>query len=160
MQETDRCNFLDFSKAFDAVPHDKLLLKLKSILKNNITDWIANYLRGRSQFVHVNGVNSYPTPILSGVPQGSVLGPLLLSFIVFINDITCNIPVNVRLFADDIVLYTEISSAEDQQLLNSFLAKVNDWTKASQMTHNPLKCIYINIMRKKTTCYYVLLPSR
>lgn len=64
--------FLDFAKAFDKVPDDKLLFRLKSILKNNIvTDWIANYLNGRSQFVHVNAANSSLAPVLSGIPQGS-----------------------------------------------------------------------------------------
>lgn len=66
----NRLVFLDFAKAFDKVPDDKLLFRLKSIL-NIVTDWIANYLNGRSQFVHVNAANSSLAPVLSGIPQGS-----------------------------------------------------------------------------------------
>lgn len=91
---------LDFEKAFDRVSHQKLLLKLKPILKNNsLLAWIAAYLSMRSQCVTVDGVNSNSARVKLGVPRGSILGPLF--FLLFINDIVQNVSVKVKLFADD-----------------------------------------------------------
>lgn len=110
--------FLDFEKAFDRVSHRKLLIKLKPILKNDsLLAWIEAYLNCRYQCVTVNGSSSPSAPVESGIPQGSILGPLF--FLVFINDIVHDIPVKIQLFADDCVLYVEVNACSDQVLLNN-----------------------------------------
>ena len=91
---------LDFSKAFDRVWHKRLLRKLHHYdLRGHLHSWITSFLIGRSQMVIVEGSESESAPVISGVPQGSVLGPLL--FLLFINDLPNNIGSNTRLFADD-----------------------------------------------------------
>ena len=100
---------LDFLKAFDSVPHQRLLLKLDYYgIRGNLLLWMKAFLSNCSQFVSINGTQSSPKPVLSGVPQGSILGPVL--FLLYINDITNCINANLRLFADDCILYSEIQS--------------------------------------------------
>lgn len=140
--------FLDFEKAFDRVSHSKLLSKLTAILKNEtLVAWIKSYLSYRQQSVAVNGACSAASPVLSGVPQGSVLGPLF--FLVFINDIVHDIPVKIKLFADDCVLYNEICNHNDQAVLNASLEKIQTWCTRWQMTLNYKKTVSMTITRKK-----------
>ena len=99
-----RVVFCDISKAFDRVWHKGLLSKLKqSGISGNLLNWFENYLSGRSQRVVINGSNSDWLSINAGVPQGSILKPLL--FIIFINDIVQDIDAQIKLFADDTSLY-------------------------------------------------------
>ena len=94
----------DFTEAFDKVPHMRLLYKLDYYgIRGSTHKWITSWLSGRFQKVVLDGQASDPVPVLSGVPQGSVLGPVL--FLIFINDLPENIRSSVRLFADDYVLY-------------------------------------------------------
>ena len=96
--------FLDFRKAFDKVPHSKLLVKLKAYgIHNNVIGWIKDFLYNREQRVVLDGISSDAVKVTSGVPQGSVLGPLL--FLLYINDINTVVKSKIRLFADDAVLY-------------------------------------------------------
>lgn len=145
--------FMDFSKAFDKVCHKKLLHKLGAILKNSqLINWLAAYLENREQFVVFNDHHSERLSVGSGVPQGSVLGPLL--FLLFINDVLHGIPVKVRLYADDCVLYSEIENAADQELLNNALGQVVAWCKAWQMSINFQKTVFMTITRKKHKLKY------
>ena len=92
--------YLDFQKAFDKVPHQRLLLKLKAHgIGDGIIDWIEQWLTDRKQHVVVDGEVSNWKSVLSGVPQGSVLGPLL--FLIYINDLDDNMTSNILKFADD-----------------------------------------------------------
>ena len=120
---------LDFSKAFDSVPHQRLLLKLDYYgIRGNLLLWIKAFLSNRSQFVSINGTQSSPKPVLSGVSQGSILGPVL--FLLFINDITNYINANLRLFADDCILYNEIQSSQDYLSLQNNLNQLSLWSKS------------------------------
>ena len=95
---------LDFSKAFDSVPHERLVVKLDFHgIRGKVLNWIRAFLTNRKQKVSVNGVLSLSRHVVSGVTQGSVLG--LVLFLLFINDISNSIHSNLRLFADDCVLY-------------------------------------------------------
>ena len=95
---------LDFSKAFDTVPHNRFLNKLDRYAHT----WISNFLKYRKQRVVIGGEHSTWTQVMSGVPQGTVLGPLL--FLTYINDLPNNIHSSIRLFADDCILYREIKN--------------------------------------------------
>ena len=100
-----RSVFLDISKAFDKVWHEGLLYKLKSVgISRELYNLLENYLSGRFQMVVLNGQTSFWRPVLAGVLQGSILGPLL--FLIYINDLTNELKSNVKLFADDTSLYT------------------------------------------------------
>ena len=106
--------FLDFSKAFDKVDHQIILSKLHDCgINPTLVSWCESFLLGRSQTVTVDGTESSPKPVPSGVPQGTVLGPLF--FLVYINDISNNISpgTTLRLFADDTSLYRTINSMAD-----------------------------------------------
>ena len=99
-----RALLCDISKAFDRVWHRGLLHKLAGIgCSESIVQWFSSYLSNRKQRVVLNGQNSELAPVLAGVPQGSILGPLL--FLIYINDIVTNIGCSIRLFADDTSLY-------------------------------------------------------
>jgi hypothetical protein len=112
---------LDFSKAFDTVPHTRLLRKLDHCgVRGNIHGWLESWLTTREQKVLVDGEKSRSVKVKSGVPQGTVLGPLM--FLLYINDIGENIGSSVRLFADDSLIYMAVSSRNDCLRLQDDLA--------------------------------------
>ena len=106
--------YTDFAKALDSVAHEKLILKLEAVgITDDVLDWIRSFLMGRSQSVRVEGEISGWQKVLSGIPQGSVLGPL--SFVIFISDMPDVVKENIcKLFADDCKLYGIIDSDIDQ----------------------------------------------
>ncbi|BHF62279.1 hypothetical protein SprV_0200526100 [Sparganum proliferum] len=107
--------YTDFKKAFDSVPHKRLIYKLSEIgIRGRLLTWITDFLTGRSQTVCIETSTSTPTPVVSGVPQGSVLGPLL--FLVYINDCVDDLGCSAILFADDVKLWRPIRSDADRQL--------------------------------------------
>ena len=131
--------YLDFAKAFDSVPHRRLIEKLRAYgIQGKILDWINEFLCGRSQVVKVNGENSEPAPVISGIPQGSVLGPLL--FVLYINDIMDNIDSNGFMFADDTKLFRAIRCREDADILQSDIEALEDWSKKWLLKFHPDKC--------------------
>lgn len=142
--------FLDFSKAFDKVPHGKLLYKLECLgLPSFIVTWIGAYLSNRSQFVEVKNCSSPVLPVTSGVPQGSVLGPLL--FLIYVNDLIQVVSgtVSIRLFADDCVVFEEISCTNDHILLQNSICAIGDWCKRWGMILNSDKTVLLRVTRKK-----------
>ncbi len=139
---------LDFTKAFDKVPHERLLLKLDHYgIRNSTHQWIRSFLTMRSQSVVLEGAKSPPASVLSGVPQGTVMGPLL--FLLYINNLPENLTSSVRLFADDCVLYREINSNEDTNLLQQDLDLLNKWEKKWQMDFNASKCAVLHFSPTK-----------
>ena len=132
-----RAVFLDISKAFDKVWHNGLIFKLKQNgVSGNLLKFFESYLHNRKQRVMINGSYSDYASIESGVPQGSVLGPLL--FLVYINDLEKNIKSNVKFFADDTMLYSVVKdpliTAAD---LNHDLDSINQWAHQWKMEFNP-----------------------
>ena len=146
-QQTDLV-LLDFSKAFDKVNHLKLLHKLESHgVNHSVVLWIKNFLIGRTQKVVLEGECSSEVPVTSGVPQGSVLGPLL--FLLYINDLPDTITSQVRLFADDTAVYLAIDNMEDCSTLQKDLDKLAKWEETWDMEFNPSKCVVLSITRNK-----------
>ena len=139
---------LDFSKAFDKVPHQRLLEKLCHYgVRDSLNKWIADFLADRQQEVVLEGTHSNATNVTSGVPQGTVLGPLL--FLVYINDMPEKISSTTRLFADDSLVYRIIRSKEDQTLLQQDLDKLQEWEHDWLMQFNADKCEVIRITNKR-----------
>ncbi|HKJ81868.1 MAG TPA: reverse transcriptase family protein [Ignavibacteriaceae bacterium] len=131
--------YLDFSKAFDKVPHKRLIKKLKSHgIDGTICNWVENWLLNRRQRVCIDDSCSSWVPVVSGVPQGSVLGPLL--FIIYINDIDEGILSKLNKFADDSKVGKGIKCRQDVEMLQSDLDKLSKWAEDWQMTFNLEKC--------------------
>ena len=132
---------LDFSKAFDTVPHHRLSNKLDHYgVDGKTLGWINAFLNGRTQQTLVDGVISEAAPVKSGVPQGTVLGPLLFSL--FINDLPdcLSAGTRVRLFADDCLVYRAIRTVEDQLTLQRDINSLLIWADKWGMRFNPDKC--------------------
>eukprot|EP00745_Piridium_sociabile_P040062 TRINITY_DN76314_c0_g1_i2.p1 TRINITY_DN76314_c0_g1~~TRINITY_DN76314_c0_g1_i2.p1 ORF type:complete len:1167 (+),score=240.29 TRINITY_DN76314_c0_g1_i2:25-3525(+) len=145
---------LDFSKAFDTVPHNKLLFKLSHYGVRGLTHrWIKNFLTRRTMKVVLDGEESREVPVESGVPQGTVLGPLL--FLCHINDLPATVKSNVRLFADDCLLYRQIETFSDHLTLRDDLKRLEQWATDWGMRFNPKKCCIISI-KKETDYFYSL----
>ena len=135
---------LDFSKAFDRVPHGRLLKKIHHYgIRGSTYHWISSFLRNRTQRVVVEGCASDSVPVVSGVPQGSVLGPLL--FLLFINDLPDKINSQTRLFADDCIVYRPIRSPEDCSILQQDLYTLAEWETKWGMEFHPQKCSVLSI---------------
>ena len=132
-----RSVFLDISKAFDKVWHDGLLYKLKSMgISGELYKLLENYLSNRFQRVFLNGQTLSWKPVLAGVPQGSILGPLL--FLVYINDLPDGLKSNAKLFADDTSLFTIVKDKnESANILNNDLQSISTWAYNWKMLFNP-----------------------
>ena len=132
--------YLDFKKAFDRVPIKLLIYKLKSIgIKDNILNWIQNWLTGRIQRVVIEGKSSSWAEVLSGVPQGSVLGPIL--FTIFINDLGEDFINRILKFADDTKTFGKAVNSQDIQILQQDLDKAILWSKNWGMDFNAKKYV-------------------
>ena len=117
---------LDFSEAFNTVPHSRLLHKLNYYgINGKLHNWLTTWLTKRTQQVVIDGKTSTHRKVKSGVPQGTVLGPVM--FLLYINYIGQNITSNIQQFADDCVLYRIIKSPQDKQALQDDLNKMSKW---------------------------------
>jgi len=131
--------YLDLAKAFDKVLHKRLLLKLEAHgIGGLISKWIKSWLADRQQRVIVDGLHSQWKEVWSGVPQGSVLGPLL--FLIYINDLDRDIASRVSKFADNTQLYCPVNSHIDRIRLQKDLDTVVEWASRWQMQFNVKKC--------------------
>ena len=131
--------YTDFSKAFDSVPHERLFLKLEALgIRGDVLEWIKSFLRGRTQCVNVDGVHSTWRDVLSGIPQGSVIGPIL--FVIFINDLPSHVKNNTcKLFADDCKLFGNVETKEESTVQTD-LTCLENWSKIWQQPFNAKKC--------------------
>ncbi len=143
--------FLDLAKAFDSVSHNILLRKLEKYgIRGNVLKFFASYLHSRKQFVKLNNVSSDIAHLEFGVPQGSILGPLL--FLIYINDLPSASSFYIRLFADDTFLCAQnenISLLESET--NAELVKVYEWLLSNKLTLNISKSKYMIVTNKKLT---------
>ena len=131
--------YFDFAKAFDSVPHKKLLGKLKSHgINGKVLQWIKAFLSNRRQIVNVNGMKSDPATVLSGIPQGNVLGPIL--FVIYINDLPEVVKCGTYLFADDTKIFRQITTKEDALQLQSDINSLEQWSQKWLLTFHPKKC--------------------
>ena len=138
-RKTTQCIYFDISKAFDRVWHKALIRKLYAIgVRGLLLSWFKDYLANRIQAVVIKGKKSTYRDVSSGVPQGSVLGPLL--FLIYINDIVKDIESTIKLFADDTSIYLNLDDPERRTLiLNNDLARITNWAKTWKVDFNPLK---------------------
>ena len=138
--------YCDFMRAFDTVPHRRLIRKLETYgVTGNLLNWIHSFLTGRKQRVCVGGTFSMWTDVISGIPQGSVLGPLL--FVLFINDLPETIQNNtdIYLFADDTKIFRAIYNDDDYQKLQEDLDSLYSWTNDSLLKFHPQKCKHMRV---------------
>ena len=150
--QTDVC-VLDFSKAFDKVGHKRLGQKLEWYgVEDSTNKWIGSFLSGRTQSVVVDGESSSTVPVISGVPQGSVLGPCL--FLFYINDISAGLTSTTRLFADDTMIYLAVKGEADAKVIQDDLNKLAAWETTWMMEFHPDKCEVISITRKRKPIHY------
>jgi len=151
-------NFLDFAKAFDSVPHQRLDLKIKSYgINGKIAKWISAFLSNRRQAVVINGIASDWTEVLSGVPQGSVLGPTL--FLLYVNDLPSTIKNIARLFADDTKVSMVYLRDEECMSLQEDLISLEDWANQWQLRFHPSKCKTMHIGKPPGSFRYVMHDS-
>ncbi len=131
--------YMDFKKAFDSVPHERLLAKLEGYgVTDPMLGWIRSFLSDRTQRVVVRSAASPWRPVTSGIPQGSVLGPVL--FVIFINDLPGAVESSLYLFADDSKISRPILSALDRDILQQDLNKMHSWSEDWLLSFHPEKC--------------------
>ncbi|KAK3095343.1 hypothetical protein FSP39_013497 [Pinctada imbricata] len=148
-QEQIDAIYMDFMKAFDKVPHGRLVQKLKSYgISDRMCIWIKSFLTNRKQRVHINGNYSKWHNVASGIPQGSVLGPLL--FVCFINDLPDSVLSSVYLFADDTKLFRAVSNKNDQDTLQNDVDNLFDWSTTWLLKFHPDKCKVLKVENKRS----------
>ena len=147
--------YMDFMKAFDEVPHRRLLEKVKSYGSDgDKLAWIKSFLEDRKQRVVVNGKYSSWRDVTSGIPQGSVLEPLL--FVLYINDLPDTAISQVFLFADDTKLYRQIRNDSDHKIFHDDISKLQSWADDWLLKFHPDKCKILGVGKKELTHQYYM----
>ena len=144
------CVFLDLAKAFDTVNHNILIAKLSHYgIRGTPLQLIRSYLTNRMQYVNLSGYNSDSFVVKCGVPQGSVLEPLL--FLVYVNDLPNASSLNIRMFADDTVLFCFHKNSQNvQAIVNNKLHKVSKWFGLNKLSLNLNKTRHMILSKSKT----------
>ena len=133
------CLYFDYRKAFDSVPHMRLMRKIENCgINGQVQGWINSFVQCRRQRVQVGEAVSGWKKVTSGIPQGSVLGPAL--FVLFINDLPQVVESRVALYADDTNVFREIQSDEDREKLQQDIDELSIWSKKWQLPFNESKC--------------------
>ena len=160
MEEEDTLDsiYLDFAKAFDSVPHQRLLTKIKALgIEGKVLAWLDAFLSNRRQCVIVNGSTSGWSDVISGVPQGSVIGPVL--FIIFINDMPNHINNFISLFADDAKLFGKSTTPTDRASIQEDLNTLQDWSEKWQLSFNASKCKTLYLGKENVRHGYSMASS-
>ena len=145
--------YFDFQKAFDTVPHERLLTKLHAYgIRGKVLLWIRDFLNERKQRVVLNGEESNWLDVTSGIPQGSVLGPIL--FLVYINDLPEVVHNAVKLFADDTKLYGKSCTDEDQRSIQEDINSLIQWSDSWLLKFNISKCKHMHLGTRNTQTVY------
>lgn len=147
--------YLDFSKAFDKVAHDRLSMKLNNLgICGTVHKWIKSFLQHRVQSVRIGSCVSSWSNVVSGVPQGSVLGPVL--FLCFINDLPQVVEGIVKIFADDTKIYSAISDPQQCEKLQQDLDNLCNWSTESKLSFNASKCKVMHIGSNNDCARYTM----
>ena len=145
--------YLDFSKALDKVTHRRLIKKLENYgITGTLLNWIQDFLSNRKQRVVIKGESSDWTDVTSGIPQGSVLGPIL--FLVYINDLPGAIKGLMKIFADDAKVYYEIESIDTPQFMQDELNRADLWAILWDMIFNNKKCHHMHVGENSAVSTY------
>ena len=149
--------YLDICKAFDKVPHRRLVYKLEQYgIKGDLLLWIKNFLHDRQQRVTIGDSSSDWTPVSSGIPQGSVLGPIL--FLIYINDLPGAIDCRIKFFADDAKLYLKVNSLVQADQLQGNVTRSENWADIWRMFFNYKKCkkFHVTVGNKDINATYIM----
>lgn len=148
--------YLDYEKAFDKVPHQRLVKQLDAYgITSDVLGWISNFLSDRTQQVVINGACSELTPVTSGVPQGSVLGPVL--FLIYVSDVSHLLTNFCKLFADDTKLFSRVFDEEQStSSLQEDVTRLTSWTELMLMKYNLDKCHILHLGKKNPQAKYVI----
>jgi len=150
--------YLDFAKAFDSVPHHRLIIKLQSYgIRGRALDWIENFLTDRRQRVLVQGSKSNWARVLSGVPQGSVLGPIL--FVCYINDMPDTISSFIHMYADDTKMSRVVNGKKDWKELQQDLESLQKWSDEWQLKFNSTKCKIMHLGKENRKHKYTMMEN-
>ena len=135
--------YTDFQKAFDSVPHKRIAQKLNACgIRGSLLDWIVDFLAERKQKVVINGCESTEGRVTSGIPQGSVLGPLL--FVIYINDLPRGLNTTAKMFADDTKVFVRSDNEEGAKNLQKDLDSLQTWSDKWLLRFHPDKCCHKN----------------
>ena len=145
--------YLDFQKAFDTVPHQRLITKMRGYgIHQKTISWIEDFLSDREQKVRVNGSISSSAPVTSGIPQGSVLGPVL--FVLYINDLPDVVTNEVYMFADDTKIFSLVNNDADAESLQDDIRELERWSNDWLLKFNASKCKVLHLGKTKSTYQY------
>lgn len=144
--------YLDFKKAFDSVPHYRLLRKMEAYgINGKIYGWVRNFLTNRTQRVKVGQEFSSTANVSSGIPQGSILGPIL--FTIFINDLPDNLNSKCKIFADDTKIY---NTPENNVIMQNDINELCEWTEKWNLYFNASKCKVLHIGKTNPKYKYII----